>query len=312
MFSQSPDVGDPLSEVVRLLSPQAAFANVISGKGNWAVRYADYGLPSFCIMLEGSCLLAVDGHAPLTLCAGDFVLLPATPAFSIASFAPAPPVLMEPHKVAAQRGELRYGELEGAPDMRSLGGAFRFDGADAGLLVSLLPGVVHVRDSARLSLLVQMVGEESAGRQPGSEYMLSRLAELLLVEAMRSTTTGSAPAGLLRGLGDARLANALKAMHARIDHAWTIEQLARIAALSRSGFFERFTRLVGVAPMDYLLSWRMVIARELLSAGELPVSAIAERVGYGSTSAFSVAFSRHVGMAPSQYIRQLRQYRTNA
>jgi transcriptional regulator GlxA family with amidase domain len=163
-----------------------------------------------------------------------------------------------------------------------------------------------------LSLLVQMVGEESAGQQPGSEYMLSRLAELLLVEAMRSTATGNAPAGLLRGLGDARLASALTAMHARIDHAWTIEQLAKIAALSRSGFFERFTRLVGAAPMDYLLGWRMVVAKQLLGAGELAVSAIAERVGYGSSSAFSVAFSRHVGMAPSEYIRRLRQSRTSA
>jgi AraC-like DNA-binding protein len=305
-------MGDPLSEVVRLLGPHAAFANVISGRGNWAVRYTEYGLPSFCIMLEGSCLLSVDGHEPLTISAGDFVLLPATPAFTISSFAPAPPVLMEPDKVAAERRELRYGEQEGAPEMRSLGGAFRFDGADAGLLVSLLPGVVHVRGSARLSLLVQMVGEESAGQQPGSEYMLSRLAELLLVEAMRSTATGNAPAGLLRGLGDARLASALTAMHARIDHAWTIEQLAKIAALSRSGFFERFTRLVGAAPMDYLLGWRMVVAKQLLGAGELAVSAIAERVGYGSSSAFSVAFSRHVGMAPSKYIRRLRQSRTSA
>jgi len=296
-------MSDPLSEVVRLLRPRAAFANIISGKGNWAVRYSEYGLPSFCIMLEGSCLLKVDGHETITIKAGDFVLLPTTPGFTLSSFVPAPPVYLDPNKVAGGHSELRYGEQEGAPDMRSLGGAFLFDCSDPGLLVSLLPMVVHVRNSVRLSQLVQMVGEESADQKPGNEFVLSRLVELLLVEAMRSATAEHAPPGLLRGLGDERLAPALKQLHAHIDHSWTVDQLARIATLSRSAFFERFTRLVGVPPMEYLLAWRMEIAKEMLSDNELTVSQIAERVGYGSTSAFSVAFSRHVGQPPSLYAR---------
>jgi len=296
-------MSDPLSEVVRLLRPRAAFANVISGKGNWAVRYFEYGLPSFCIMLEGSCLLKVDGHEAITIKAGDFILLPTTPGFTLSSFVPAPPVYLDPNKVAGGHSELRYGEQEGAPDMRSLGGAFLFDCSDPSLLVSLLPKVVHVRNSVRLSQLVQMVGEESADQKPGNEFVLSRLVELLLVEAMRSATAEHASPGLLRGLGDERLALALKQLHARIDHSWTVDQLARIAALSRSAFFERFTRTLGVAPMEYLLAWRMEIAKEMLSNNELTVSQIAERVGYGSTSAFSVAFSRHVGQPPSLYAR---------
>lgn len=301
MFSESPNPSDPLSDLVGLLRPNAAFANVISGKGNWSVRYTEYGLPSFCIMLEGSCLLSVDGEQAISISAGDFILLPTTPAFGLSSFTPAPPVHMDPTKVGHR--ELRYGAQEGAADMRSLGGAFVFDCADPALLVSLLPRVVHVHGSTRLSRLVRMVEEESADQQPGSAFMLSRLAEMLLVEAMRSATTANAPAGLLRGLGDARLAPALTQMHASIGHAWTVEQLAKIAALSRSGFFERFTRLVGKAPMDYLLAWRMQIAKDLLRANELTVSAIAEKVGYGSASAFSVAFSRHTGQAPSRYAR---------
>lgn len=296
-------MSDPLSEVVRLLRPSAAFANIIGGKGSWAVRYSEYGLPSFCIVLDGNCLLTVDGHAPIAIGAGDFVLLPTTPAFTLSSFAPAPPVHLDPHAVAGGRGELRYGEQDGPPDMRSLGGAFLFDCPDPGLLVSLLPEVVHVRDSARLSLLVRMVGEESADQKPGSEFMLSRLVELLLVEAMRSAAGGNAPPGLLRGLADERLAPALKQLHARIDHGWTVERLAAIAALSRSAFFERFTRLVGVAPMSYLQAWRMEIAKGLLRGGELTVAQIAERVGYGSASAFSAAFSRQVGHPPSRYAR---------
>lgn len=296
-------MSDPLTEVVRLLQPRAVFANVISGKGSWAVRYSAYGEPSFCIVLEGSCLLAVDGHEPVTIAEGDFILLPTTPAFTISSFSPAPPVFIDPREVAGGKGELRHGDPHGAPDMRSLGGAFMFDRADPGLLVSLLPSLVHVQGSARLAQLVRMVGEEYEDQKPGSEFMLSRLVGMLLIEAMRLTTGGSAPPGLLRGLGDERLASVLKQMHAQVDHAWTVEEMARVAALSRSAFYDRFTRAVGAAPMAYLLGWRMEIAKQLLRHEKLPVAEVAERVGYGSTSTFSVAFSRSVGQSPSRYGR---------
>ncbi len=296
-------MADPLSEVVRLLRPRAVFANVISGKGGWAVRYREYGKPSFCIVLEGGCQLAVDGHAPFAIGAGDFILLPATPAFTISSAGPAMPVVRDPDALPSDGSEVRYGDAGGAPDMRSLGGAFLFDGPDPSLLVSLLPAVVHVRGATRLSQLVAMVAEETTHPGPGSESALSRLVDLLLIEAMRSTTAGSAPPGLLRGLGDERLAIALKLMHAHIDRPWTVAQLAKAAALSRSTFYERFTRTVGTAPMEYLLAWRMQIARDLLRQGGLRASEIAERVGYGSGSAFSVAFQRHVGVAPTKYLR---------
>lgn len=299
-------MSDPLSDVVRLLKPQAVFANVISGKGNWAVRYAEYGQPGFCIVLEGSCLLAVDGQPVITISAGDFVLLPTTPPFVLSSFVPAPPVFIDPRATPVGDGERRHGDPHGPPDMRSLGGAFAFDGPDAQLLVSLLPTVVHVRGSPRLRQLVEWVGEEYSEQKPGHAYQLSRLAEMLLIEAMRATTTDSAPPGLLRGLGDERLAQALKLIHARIDHPWTVPQLAQAAALSRSSFFERFTQRVGVPPMEYLLAWRMAVAKDLLRRDDLSVAQIAERVGYGSPSTFNVAFSRQVGQSPGQWRRQVR------
>jgi AraC-like DNA-binding protein len=92
-------------------------------------------------------------------------------------------------------------------------------------------------------------------------------------------------------------------MHDHIDRSWTVAQLAKVAALSRSAFFERFTRMVGVAPMEYLLAWRMEIAKELLRGKDLTVAQVAERVGYGSSSTFSVAFSKRIGQPPSQYAR---------
>lgn len=296
-------MSDPLSQVIGLLHPRAAFANVISGRGRWAVRYPEYGRPSFCIVLEGGCQLAIDGHAPFAIGAGDFILLPATPAFTLSSDDPPLPMLRDPEALPRNGSEVRYGETDGTPDLRSLGGAFVFDSGDPALLVSLLPAVLHVSGSTRLSQLIAMVAEETIAIRPGRESALSRLVELLLIEAMRSTTAGSAPPGLLRGLGDERLAVALTLIHAHIERRWTVAQLASAAALSRSTFYERFTRVVGVPPMEYLLAWRMRIAKQWLRQGELRTSEIAERVGYGSGSAFSVAFRRYAGVAPSRYPR---------
>ncbi|MFY0665092.1 MAG: AraC family transcriptional regulator [Natronospirillum sp.] len=297
-------MSDPLSEVVKFLQPQALLANIISGRGDWAIRYSEFGLPSFCIMLEGSCLLTVDGHEPISINAGDFILLPTTPGFTISSFTPAPPIYVDPNAVAGRKDELRYGEQSGAADMRSLGGSFQFDCANPDLLVAMLPRVIHVQGSERLLRLVQLVAEETANEQPGSEYMLSRLAEILLIEAMRSTTSESAPPGLLRGLGDERLARALKAIHADVAYPWTVVQLAKAAALSRSAFFQRFTNTLGLAPMDYIVSWRMELAKELLQQGRLAIADIAQLVGYGSSSTFSVAFKKRLGQTPSHYARR--------
>lgn len=289
---------DPLSDVIALLQPKAVFSKGISGAGRWAVRYAAFGQPSFCAVLEGSCKLAVDGHPPIAIAAGDFVLLPATPGFTMSSFEAARPVEIEP-KVGVT-GEVRHGTRGGPPDVRLLGGYFVFESPDAGLLVSLLPALVHVRGVERLSLLVNLVREESSEARAGKELVLTRLVEVLLIEALRATSGTDAPPGLLRGLSDPRLVPAIRQMHAHVGRAWTVAQLAKVAGLSRSTFFERFVKAVGMPPMEYLLAWRMAVARELLR-GDAGIAEVAERVGYGSASTFSTAFSRHVGLPPSHY-----------
>jgi AraC-like DNA-binding protein len=295
---------DPLSEILALLQPRAVFSKRISGAGRWGVRYSKFGQPSFCAVLEGSCRLAVDGHRALTLEAGDFILLPATPGFTMSGFEPVRPERIDPKVTQTPMGEVRHGRRGGRPDVRLLGGYFVFDSPDAGLLVSLLPSLVHVRGVPRLSTLVRLVGEESSERRSGRDLVLTRLVEVLLIEALRAAPgDGDAPPGLLRGLADARLALAIRQMHGQLARSWTVGQLAKTAALSRSAFFERFTRTVGVPPMEYLLAWRMAVAKDLLRRQDLGVTDVAERVGYGSASTFSTAFSRHVGLPPSRYAR---------
>lgn len=294
---------DPLSEVIALLQPRAVFAKGISGAGRWGVRYSAFDQPSFCAVLEGSCRLAVEGERAVTLEAGDFVLLPATPAFTLSGFEPVKPARTDPKVAPSPTGEVRHGTRGGRPDVRLLGGYFVFESPDAALLVALLPALVHVRGVERLSVLVRLVGEESKAQRAGRELVLTRLVEVLLIEALRSTSGDGAPPGLLRGLADARLAPAIRTMHGQLARSWTVAQLAKTAGLSRSAFFERFTRTVGQRPMEYLLAWRMAIARDLLRGQDLGIAEVADRVGYGSAAAFSTAFSRHVGQPPSRFAR---------
>jgi AraC-like DNA-binding protein len=314
---------DPLVDVITLLRPRAVFSKVISGAGAWAVRYSAFGQPSFCTMLEGRCVLTVDKQEPLTLEAGDFLLMPATPGFTLSSPEPAVPVFLDPEQTRDTTGELRHGRRSGPPDVRMLGGYFAFDSPDAALLVSLLPVLLHVRGVERLPVLVKLVRDESLDTRPGRDLVLRRLVEILLVEALRSgagagsgseSATGApahgdgrdadAPPGLLRGLADARVAVGLRLMHGEPTRAWTVEALARQAALSRSTFFDRFSRAVGVPPMEYLLAWRMALAKDLLARGDIAIADVAERVGYGSASTFSTAFSRYVGLPPGRYARE--------
>ncbi|MDN6883000.1 AraC family transcriptional regulator [Variovorax sp. CAN2819] len=296
---------DPLSQVIALLKPRAVFSKVISGAGRWGVRYTQFGLPSFCALLEGSCLLSVDGEETLTLAAGDFVLLPTTPGFTMTSLEPGTPVPIDAREAALDTSgsEIRHGTRGGRPEVRMLGGYFEFDSPDSAMLVSLLPAVLHVRGSQKLPLLTQLVREESLERKPGRGLVLTRLVEVLLVEALRTTSGEEAPPGLLRGLADKRLAAAFRHMHGDPARGWTVEQLARKSALSRSAFFDRFNRAVGMPPMEYLLSWRMALAKQLLRGDELAIAEVAERVGYGSASTFSTAFSRHVGQPPGKFAR---------
>ena len=296
-------MNDPLSEVITLLQPRAVFSRRISGAGRWGVRYSSFGQPSFCAVIEGSCRLSVDGHRPLTLQAGDFVLLPTTPGFSMSGFEPVRLERFDPNVTSRVLGDVHYGTRRGHPDVRLLGAWFVFDSPDSALLVSLLPSLVHVRGIERLSVLVRLVNEEASEGKPGRELVLTRLVEVLLIEALRLTPDDDAPPGLLRGLGDARLALAIRQMHGQLARSWTVAQLARTAALSRSSFFDRFTRIVGLPPMEYLFTWRMAVAKDLLHRHDLGIDEVAERVGYGSASTFSTAFRRYVGQPPRRYAR---------
>lgn len=298
---------DPLAEVVAMLQPGMPFSKIVSGAGRWSVRRSDYGQPFYCVILEGGACMAVDGHAPITLRSGDFVLIPSALSFTLSDLDFSPLDDVAPSTPTLLNGEVRCGDQTGPPDVRFLVGYCVFGSKDAALLVSLLPQLVHVRGEKRLATLLHLVSEESREMRPARDVILARLLEVLLIEALRSTADTVASPSLLRGLADGRLAGAIRQIHASPGRAWTVALLAKEASLSRSAFFERFSRAVGVAPMAYLLAWRMALATDLLRRkedGVATVATVAERVGYSSASTFTVAFTRHVGVPPARYARE--------
>ncbi|QKJ88206.1 helix-turn-helix domain-containing protein [Paramixta manurensis] len=297
---------DPLADVVTLLQPAAQFSKVAVASGSWKVRRTDRGEPFYCVVLAGCCRLAVNRETPFLLQEGDFVLIPAAWDFTL--YSQHPDDLSEIASVAPVRqpnGEFRIGQQDEPPEVRMLLGHCVFDAPDAALLVSLLPQLIHVRGEPRLTTLVQLVGDESRAQRPARAVVLARLLEVLFIEALRSAARTYASPGLLQGLADERLAAAIRGLHEKPAHPWTVAQMAKTAALSRSTFFERFRATVGVAPMTYLLTWRMALAKDLLRKNAASITEVAERVGYSSVSTFSVAFSRYAGLTPTRYRQEL-------
>ena len=289
-----------LAQVIGLLRPSASFSKLVGAFGPWAVRPPGTG-PFYLAMLEGGCELSVIRREPVRLGRGDFLLMPAADDFAVTSRAP-PPIGWLAGPVEVRPGVFHLGE-PGVAHVRMLVGYCAFGSNDTASLVSLLPELAVVRGERRLTTLVELLSEEARTDRPGRNVVLSRLLQVLLIEAFRATTGLTAAPGLRRGLADDRLAAALRRMHGEPTRPWTVCELAREAALSRSTFFDRFRREVGVAPMEYLLGWRMAIAKDLLRGDAVSVGEVAQRVGYSSSSTFSVAFARQVGASPTTYAR---------
>lgn len=298
---------DPLTQTIALLRPRGLLWKQAEARRDWAVRYPANNGAVFCLVASGSCVFQMPGRKPSLLREGDFLLLTAPPAWTLGSsseLVPADFVKVQP-RAGVVRGTL--GSRKSGPVTRLVGGHFWFDDANAPLLDGLLPEIVEIRssnaDAARLRGVLDLIGNEASADRPGRSLVLDRLLEVLLIEAIRSSAmhTAGDRCGLLAGLADPRIAVALRALHADIGKGWTVARLAAVAKMSRSVFAERFSRIIGLPPIDYLLRWRMAVAKDALRAGHRRLAEIAFDCGYESVSAFSTAFARTVGCPPSRY-----------
>lgn len=295
---------DALAAVVTLLKPQAIAATIVHGVGRWGVRYSEFGHPSFALVLKGPCWLAAEGVPAATLAAGDFVLFPATPAFTLASDAQvrAKPLAAVPS--GNQIDIITHGDATQEPTASLLGGYFTFDATNASILLDLLPRMLHIRAAdpaiGGMAAIVELIKREALEPRAGQSLVLARLVEVMLVEALRSVPADLTKAGLLAGLKDPQLAVVLRCIHTQTTQPWTLVTLARAAGMSRSSLAERFARVVGMTPLNYLLHWRLAVAKDLLRRGHT-VAETALAVGYESASGFSTAFSRETGKAPREF-----------
>lgn len=298
-------MSDPLTDIVQLLDPSADFSKVVEASGPWLVRRSEKGRPFFCVVLGGASRLEVDGVAQKDLQPGDFLMIPEAQDFSMSAADVASCDVEEMQPVQQADGHFRLGPTDQPVSTRLLIGYCRFRSPDATLLLSLLPRVIHVRDEPRLTLLVQIITDETMAARPGRNIIVARLLEVTLIEALRTMSTTRAPSGLLRGLADARLSPAIHLMHEDPARPTTIKDLAKVAGLSRTVFFERFKSVVGLSPMEQMTVWRMAIAKRMLRENR-SIHEVARVVGYGSTSSFATAFKRYAGISPARFAAALR------
>ncbi|MBP2560668.1 AraC-like DNA-binding protein [Neorhizobium galegae] len=306
---------DALADVIKLLRLSTVLLGSMSARGRWGVRVPEQSGPTFYFVTEGRCWFRTNDSGPVELQEGDYVLSARPLSDSFQNEIGAQTELSDDAFKARHTvdGEIRIGDEGSGPATRVLGGLIQCDPANADLLIGLLPRLVHVpateKTAVRLRALVSIILEEAADSRPGREAVLCRLIEVMLIETLRREAAWSPHAGLLGGLADPQLAQALGHIHADVARGWTVEELARRVGMSRSVFARRFSEAVGVAPVEYLLGWRMALAKDVLLRGGNTLEEVAETVGYQSASAFSTAFSQRVGCPPSEYAAYLRAAR---
>ncbi|GAB3897414.1 AraC family transcriptional regulator [Microbispora bryophytorum] len=299
---------DPLEDVLALLGTRAHLSTGMTAGGSWAVRFEPPDGVKFNTLRRGRCLLNVEGlAAPIPLAKGDCFLLTHPLAFTLFSDPDAVPVDAGPLWTAA--GD-RLPHVGDGVDTFLVGGRFSFGDRARGLLLDGLPPVIHVpADTDEASAVRWALGQidaELRGRPIGSTLVAEHLAVVMLIHVLRLHLAREprAVSGWLAGLADPVVAAALRSIHARPAHPWTVAELARAGAVSRSTLAARFKDTVGLGPLDYLTRWRIELASQRLRVGDDTLATIAFAVGYGSESALSTAFKRITGSSPREYRRQ--------
>ncbi len=299
---------DPLSQVIALLKPQPLHWRVIEAHEAWSIRFPATDVVVFGQLIEGGCQIELADGTEMAFRAGDFLLMAAPSSWTMGTPGSGPSIDLK--SVTADPGLLHSAACNPAIT-RVIAGAFVFAAPNADLLTGLMPPVVHISGTdvvaGRLGVLLKLVGDEALASRPGRSLVLDRLLEIILVESLRHRPTGLTDErrGLVAALEDAQIGAALRVMHKDVRRAWTVAALARQVGMSRSSFAARFTETVGSPPIDYLLNWRINLAKAALISSKKPMSEIAELAGYQSVSAFSTAFSRTTGASPTAYIRTL-------
>lgn len=258
---------------------------------------------------EGGFHLRLEGEPQTEVETGDIVIMPRNDQHLMGSDLSVPPATVDDMVRQALSDSMEKMSVGGGGRLtRVVCGFLGCDCVTGNPLIETLPPMLrfNIRDSSAAdwiqSSLNFAANEISEGR-PGSDTLLSKLSEVLFVEAVRRYVDALGPdqTGWLAGLKDDHVSRALTLLHTRVAEPWTVDALGREIGLSRSALADRFTRLIGVSPMHYLTGWRMQVAASRLRNGLGPIAQIAADVGYDTEASFSRAFKRTFGMPPATW-----------
>lgn len=299
---------DTLSLILNDIRLHGAVLREMRLSSPWAVRLHTPGLISFHIVARGEAWLLRTGTDPLKLHSGDIIMLPDGIEHRVQDD---PATHVTPQDLMPALAGLHTTPVNiggSGPGATLISGHFHFDINLARPLISALPDILHLRGVSGtpapwLRIGLQFIAEETAKVQPGQQVIINRVADILLVEALRDyvATLPEGDGNWLRALRDTALSAALAAMHRAPEQNWTVPELAEVAHLSRSAFAERFAQVMGQPPLSYLTEHRMRLATWKLTQTRLSIAQIAAQVGYASETAFSQAFKRAHGRSPSSF-----------
>jgi len=315
---------DALSDVLKSVRLEGAFYLNAEFTAPWCIR-GECGVPSvrerlagaehvvfFHLLTEGGCKVRLaDGGEALDVAAGDLILIPQDDKHLLGSdlhLAPMEADSVVDTDAAADGDFVQMRNGGGGAATRFVCGYIACSRSVCRPLLEALPRVLRIPigegpAAALLRELLRMGVRESSASRPGAGSMLAKLSELMFVEAMRRYAENLPPEGKgwLAGVRDAHVGRTLALLHGEPGRAWTVDELAREVALSRSALAERFAALVGEPPIQYLMRWRLALAAQTLRSGGDPIARVAERSGYESEAAFSRAFKREFGKPPAAW-----------
>jgi AraC-like DNA-binding protein len=298
---------DPLGEALHFLRMNGAYYCRSELTARWGLTLpATPGYLWFHVVTAGRLWLETGDDDTRWIQLGDLALVPHGQGHVLRSEqgAPAPGILDLEREVVSDRYEiLRHGE-GGAPTSL-ICGAVRFEHPAAGNLLEILPSTVHI-EAARsprlewMQSVLRLMASEAAELRPGGEAVITRLGDILVIQAIRAwmESDPAAQRGWLGALQDPQIGRAISLIHRDPARNWTVASLADELPMSRSAFAARFTELVGEPVMSYVARWRMDLAVAALKDEGATVGQLADRLGYRSEAAFSRAFKRVIGVSP--------------
>jgi AraC-like DNA-binding protein len=300
---------DALSDVLNTIHFKSTVYCHADLTAPWGLKLGSHpGHVGFMMLMRGGCLLELEGTPGyISMAAGDLVISPMGAAYSIkdAEVSPVVDLMCVLTPEAAAKKKISIGG--GGTLTNMILGCFEFQTSTQNPLLNSLPDILHVKaedlqSEPWLDMTFRFLGAETLNEREGASVVISRLADLLFIQGVRAhiSMLKDCPqsTGWLKALADPQIGRALSLIHANPEIPWTVASLATAVSMSRSSFAARFTQLMQTSPLDYVTSWRMQKAEDLLREGAINPSQIASLIGYQSEAAFRKAFKRETGQTP--------------